>query len=153
MNEECVPSEPAKDGSVSGLPARATGNNETTSGIPAGDAEKGGATDALKTSRTSGDSVSKYRARVISVGDVGGDSGAVPSLHASIMLLKETKAEEYLDFKDRNNQSIPHQSQHRVQKATEGTRRQSERIPFARRSRGTEGVFGQSGKSMVQAIQ
>ena len=82
LNEGCVPSEPAKDGSVSGLPARATGNNETTSGIPAGDAEKGGATDTLNTPRVSGESATEHRARVISVSDVGGDSSASPSLHA-----------------------------------------------------------------------
>ena len=35
-NEECVPSGPVRHGSVSGLPARAMGNNKTTSDILVG---------------------------------------------------------------------------------------------------------------------
>ena len=95
VNKECVPSGPVIHGSVSGLPAGATGNNETTSGIPAGDAaEKGGATDTLETPRVSGESASEYRARVISVGDVGGDSSASsanPSFYTEILLLPEER--------------------------------------------------------------
>ena len=80
--QEVLPSEPAKDGSVSGLPAGATGNDKSTSSTPAGDTEKGGATDTLKTSRVSGESVSKHRARVVSIGHDDGDSSASPSFHA-----------------------------------------------------------------------
>ena len=95
VNKERVPSEPVIHDSISGSPAGATGNNETTSGIPAGDAaEKGGAIDTLDTPRLSGESASEYRVRVISVGDVGGDSSASsanPSFYIEILLLSEER--------------------------------------------------------------
>ena len=68
LNEECVPREPVRHGSVSGLPTEATGNKETTGGILAEDAaEKGGATNTLNTPCISEASATKHRARVLAL--------------------------------------------------------------------------------------
>ena len=91
VNKECVPSGPAKDGNISGQPARATGNIETTCGKAAQDAEKGGTTNTLDTCRVSGESASEHRARVVSVGDVDGDSSADPLLYTEILLLSSKR--------------------------------------------------------------
>ena len=54
-----------------------------------GAVEKGRATDTLKALNVFRESATEYRAKMISISDIGGDSSANPSLYNEILLLPE----------------------------------------------------------------